>query len=164
MKKFKLTKYEVFVVVLTCLVVLFTIFFFAVRGGVFCPLCKPNLLFNNHAYLWDIETGAAFPLSQYLDGESDVMWLDHVNYEVQERSLSFQCGTARFPAETGPRPLYCAVHAPDSWAERFLVLIPHSFFRTMYALPQDRPVQVEGRTVTRRFSGYHDCWELVVDW
>ena len=161
MKRKKLLKVAMFLIY--C-IVCFTLPFFiqaAIRHA--CPLCQTTLS-NGRPYLWDIQSGAAFPICQYTGVQSSIFWLDGVNHLPQEVYSGRRYAVARFPEQPGRRPLYCSSHCPESWENRFLVLVPHSGFQVTFCVPRQGGRSVGDCLVSQRRNCAGGYWELLIHW
>ena len=141
MKKFKLQPYEIISLVFTFLLVAGTALFLIYQNGIFCPMCKADFA-ADETYLWDVRTGTALPLSNYLDGHSHVLRLDRA------KSLF----------------LYCPRHAPDRWGSPFLLINAYSNCTITRPIPQNGSVLTGGHKIGCAYSEVLHDWEVTVLW
>lgn len=128
-----------------------------------CPLCQITFS-NGHPYLWDIQSGAAFPFSQYTNDQSNIFWLDRVNHLPQEVYSARRYGVARFPERPASKPLYCSSHRPDTWENRFLVLTPYRGFQVTFCVPCEGAIPVQDCLVSQRRNYDSGYLEVLIHW
>lgn len=145
--------------------VLFSIGYFILNiSGTHCPICQKEF-YPGESYLWDTRSGDTFPMSDYLNKESDVLWFSPTYHIPQEPSPTIGYCYARFPLQVSASPHYCPAHRTlFDKSEYFLILHVDTPTSLCYAVSDKEAPTPEGYFIKKQLNNYLDCWEIEIHW
>lgn len=159
------SSYEKMVIGLTLGAVMFSLGYFSgILPRFFCPICRQDLA-PGQDYIWDIRTGDLLPISDYLDGQQDRVWIGGSGHIPQEVSVSQRCGYVRFPKDVEDQASYCPSHRTGlGGLYDFAVVSVGEGYTVCYGIGGGDVLAPAGQIISQRFNSGMDCWELAIQW
>lgn len=161
----RLGYYEKAVLALLLGFIVFSIGYFIINtSGIHCPICQKKF-YPGESYLWDTRSGDIFPLSNYLNKESEILWFDGIYPTPQEAIPTIKRSYARFPYNVSSSPNYCPTHRSlFNQSEYFMVLHAESSASICYTIPDIGIVTPDGYSIKKQLNDNLNCWEIEIQW